>query len=111
MVLSYEGTPMFTFMLAGEDSESIQQAQRRMIIVGVDDCAEAEAAAKWAVREAELHAVVSVAAEAQLLVVGTPYRGREWAPWIRSIASAVLERASCPVAIIPQEYPPLATAD
>jgi hypothetical protein len=82
-----------------------------MIIVGVDDCAEAEAAAKWAVREAELHAVVSVAAEAQLLVVGTPYRGREWVPWIRSIASAVLERASCPVAIIPQEYPPLATAD
>jgi hypothetical protein len=54
MVLSSEGTPMFTFMLAGEDSESIQQAHRRMIIVGVDDSAEAEAAAKWAVREAEL---------------------------------------------------------
>ena len=54
MVLSSEGTPMFTFMLAGEDSESIQQAHRRMIIVGVDDSAEAEAAAKWAMREAEL---------------------------------------------------------
>jgi hypothetical protein len=40
MVLSSEGTPMFTFMLAGEDSESIQQAHRRMIIVGVDDSAE-----------------------------------------------------------------------
>lgn len=55
--------------------------------------------------------VVSVAAEAQLLVVGTPYRGREWARWIRSVARAVLERASCPVAIIPQQYPRLATAD
>lgn len=55
--------------------------------------------------------LVSVAAEAQLLVVGTPYRGREWARWIRSVARAVLERASCPVAIIPQQYPRLATAD
>ena len=45
---------MFTFMLTGEDRDSIQQAHRRMIIVGVDDSAEAEAAAKWAVREAEL---------------------------------------------------------
>jgi len=44
---------MFTFILAGEDRESIQQAHRRMIIVGVDDSDEAEAA-KWAVREAEL---------------------------------------------------------
>jgi nucleotide-binding universal stress UspA family protein len=307
MGLSYEGTPMFTFMLTGEGSESTQETHRRMIIVGVDDSAEAEAAAKWAVREAELRnvdlllvhayevplssggrsaaiargrqqrealldkvagtlilpptmhldrlvemdtpgyllprlseqaeltvlgqdhpaltghmplghttntvasmsrrplvavprgwsapaddrrriavaidgrhsssstlgfafteaslrqvgilvvhsaplselesgeqdtrlnlaeilagwkgdnpdlevetmlltgpprdAVVSAAAHAQLLVVGTPYRGREWARWIRSVARAVLERASCPVAIIPQQYPRLATAD
>lgn len=55
--------------------------------------------------------VVSVAAEAQLLVVGTPYRRREWARWIRSVARAVLERASCLVAIIPQQYARLATAD
>ena len=52
--LSYEGDTMFTFMLTDEDRDSIQQAHRRMIIVGVDDSAEAEAAAKWAVREAEL---------------------------------------------------------
>jgi universal stress protein family protein len=54
MGVSYEGDTMLTFMVTGEDSVSIQQAHRRMIIVGVDDSAEAEAAAKWAVREAEL---------------------------------------------------------
>ncbi len=48
-----ERTP--TFMIAaGERTESTAQASRRLIIVGVDDSAEAEAAAQWAVREAEL---------------------------------------------------------
>ena len=47
----------------------------------------------------------------QLLVVGTPYRGREWARWIRSVARTVLDRATCPVAVIPQQYPRSAMAD
>ena len=45
---------MFTFMITGEPSANREQASRRVIIVGVDDSAEAEAAARWAVREAEL---------------------------------------------------------
>ena len=32
----------------------IEEPQRRLIIVGVDESAEAAAAARWAVREAEL---------------------------------------------------------
>ena len=49
--------------------------------------------------------------DVQLLVVGSPYRGREWARWIRSVARAVLDRATCPVAVIPQQHPRSATAD
>jgi nucleotide-binding universal stress UspA family protein len=45
---------MFTFMITGEPSAKREQTSRRVIIVGVDDSAEAEAAARWAVREAEL---------------------------------------------------------
>jgi nucleotide-binding universal stress UspA family protein len=55
--------------------------------------------------------VDSVSADVQLLVVGTPYRGREWARWIRSVARAVLDRATCPVAVIPQQHPRSPTAD
>jgi nucleotide-binding universal stress UspA family protein len=47
-------TPMIMFMLAAEPGGSAEQPHPRLIIVGVDDSAEAEAAAKWAVREAEL---------------------------------------------------------
>jgi nucleotide-binding universal stress UspA family protein len=52
-----------------------------------------------------------VSADVQLMVVGSPYRGREWTRWIRSVARAVLDRATCPVAVIPQRYPRSATAD
>jgi nucleotide-binding universal stress UspA family protein len=45
---------MFTSMLAGEGAEGGEQTRRRVIIVGVDASAEAQAAAQWAVREAEL---------------------------------------------------------
>jgi nucleotide-binding universal stress UspA family protein len=55
--------------------------------------------------------VDSVSADVQLLVVGTPYRGREWARWIRSVARAMLDRATCPVAVIPQRHPRSAMAD
>jgi Universal stress protein family len=55
--------------------------------------------------------VDSVSAEVQLLVVGSPYRGREWARWIRSVARAVLDRATCPVAVVPQQHPRSAMAD
>jgi nucleotide-binding universal stress UspA family protein len=55
--------------------------------------------------------VSSVSAEAQLLVVGVPYRGREFARWIRSVARAVLDRATCPVAVVPQQHPRSTTAD
>lgn len=55
--------------------------------------------------------VATVSAEAQLLVVGSPYRGREWARWIRSVARAVLDQATCPVAVAPQRRPRSATAD
>jgi nucleotide-binding universal stress UspA family protein len=55
--------------------------------------------------------VPSVSADAQLLVVGGPYRGREWTRWIRSVARAVLDRATCPVAVVPQQHPRSATAD
>jgi nucleotide-binding universal stress UspA family protein len=48
-------------------------------------------------------AVPLVSADVQLLVVGTPYRGREWTRWIRSVARAVLDRATCPVAVVPQQ--------
>ena len=41
-------------MITGEPSEDSDPASHRVIIVGVDDSAEAEAAAQWAVREAEL---------------------------------------------------------
>ena len=44
-----EGKEVDVISAAGEDA-----ACRRMIIVGVDDSAEAGAAAQWAVREAEL---------------------------------------------------------
>ena len=40
MGVSYEGDTMLTFMVTGEDSDSIQQANRPMIIVGVDDSAD-----------------------------------------------------------------------
>ena len=39
---------------ADERADSTEQTSRRLIIVGVDDSAEAESAAQWAVREAEL---------------------------------------------------------
>jgi nucleotide-binding universal stress UspA family protein len=56
-------------------------------------------------------AVPPVSADVQLLVVGTPYRGREWTRWIRSVARAVLDRATCPVAVIPQQRRRSPTAD
>jgi len=56
-------------------------------------------------------AVASASADAQLLVVGGPYRGREWTRWIRSVARAVLDRATCPVAVIPQQHSRSVTAD
>ena len=49
--------------------------------------------------------VASVSADAQLLVVGSPFRGRHWTRWIRSVARSVLERATCPIAVIPQQHP------
>lgn len=55
--------------------------------------------------------VASVSTETQLLVVGVPHRGREWTRWIRSVAHAVLGRATCPVAVIPQQHHRSATAD
>jgi nucleotide-binding universal stress UspA family protein len=55
--------------------------------------------------------VATASADAQLLVVGSPYRGREWARWIRSVARAVLDQATCPVAVVPQRRPRSATAD
>ena len=55
--------------------------------------------------------VASASADAQLLVVGGPYRGREWTRWIRSVARAVIDRATCPVAVIPQLHPRSATVD
>ena len=55
--------------------------------------------------------VASASADAQLLVVGSPYRGQEWTRWIRSVARAVIDRATCPVAVIPQQHPRSATAD
>jgi nucleotide-binding universal stress UspA family protein len=56
-------------------------------------------------------AIASASAEAQLLIVGTRTRGREWTRWIRSVARAVIDRATCPVAVIPQQHPRSATAD
>ena len=55
--------------------------------------------------------VASVSADAQLLVVGVPFRGRHWTRWIRSVARAVLERATCPIAVIPQQHTRSVTAD
>jgi hypothetical protein len=55
--------------------------------------------------------VAATSTEAQLLVVGSPYRGRERTRWIRSVALAVLNRATCPVAVIPQQHPGLPTPD
>jgi nucleotide-binding universal stress UspA family protein len=55
--------------------------------------------------------VPSVSADVQLLVVDGPYRGREWTRWIRSVARAALDLATCPVAVIPQQHPQSATAD
>ena len=55
--------------------------------------------------------VATVSAVAQLLVVGVPYRGREWTRWIRSVARSVLEQSACPVAVIPQQHPGLGIAD
>ena len=45
---------MFVFMVGGGSSAITEPAPRRVIIVGVDDSADAEAAARWAVQEAEL---------------------------------------------------------
>jgi len=55
--------------------------------------------------------VASASANAQLLVVGSPYRGREWTRWIRSVARAVIDHATYPVAVIPQQHPRSATPD
>lgn len=55
--------------------------------------------------------VAIVSPGVQLLVVGAPFRGREWTRWIRSVARAVLDRATCPVAVIPQQRPRSPTAD
>jgi nucleotide-binding universal stress UspA family protein len=55
--------------------------------------------------------VAPASADTQLLVVGVPYRGREWTRWIRSVARAVLNQASCPVAVIPQHHAGLAMPD
>jgi nucleotide-binding universal stress UspA family protein len=55
--------------------------------------------------------VALTSADAQLLVVGVSYRGREFTRWIRSVARAVLDRATCPVAVIPQRHPRSAIAD
>jgi nucleotide-binding universal stress UspA family protein len=55
--------------------------------------------------------VPSVSDDVQLLVVGGPYRGREWTRWIRSVARAALDRATSPVAVIPHQHPRSATAD
>jgi hypothetical protein len=48
------GAPIFVFMVTDEREESARNARRRLIIVGVNGSAAAEAAAQWAVREAEL---------------------------------------------------------
>jgi nucleotide-binding universal stress UspA family protein len=45
---------MLMFMLTAEGAEGTEQTRQRLIIVGIDESAEAEAAAKWAVREAGL---------------------------------------------------------
>jgi nucleotide-binding universal stress UspA family protein len=55
--------------------------------------------------------VAAASANAQLLVVGVPYRGREWTRWTRSVARAVINRASCPVAVIPQQHTGLGAPD
>jgi nucleotide-binding universal stress UspA family protein len=55
--------------------------------------------------------VAPASADTQLLVVGVPYRGRVWTRWIRSVARAVLNRASCPVAVIPQQHAGLLMPD
>jgi nucleotide-binding universal stress UspA family protein len=55
--------------------------------------------------------VPTVSSDAQLLVVGVPYRGREWTRWVRSVARAVLARSDCPVAIIPQHHAGVAEPD
>jgi nucleotide-binding universal stress UspA family protein len=55
--------------------------------------------------------VAASSADAQLLVVGSPYRGREWTRWIRSVARTVLDQATCPVAVVPQRHPRSLTAD
>jgi hypothetical protein len=49
--------------------------------------------------------------DAQLLVVGGPYRDRQWTRWIRSVSRAALNRATSPVAVIPHQHPRPATAD
>jgi nucleotide-binding universal stress UspA family protein len=55
--------------------------------------------------------IAIVSPDVQLVVVGAPYRGREWTRWIRSVARTVLDRATCPVAVIPQQHSRSATAD
>jgi hypothetical protein len=44
---SAEETLMFMFMATAERGQNAEQARRRVIIVGVDDSAETEAAAQW----------------------------------------------------------------
>jgi nucleotide-binding universal stress UspA family protein len=66
---------MVTFMLTADRGENSEQSHRRLIIVGVDGSAEAEAAAKWAVREAELReddVLLVHAYEVPLLPSSTP---------------------------------------
>ena len=43
---SAEGTPKFMFMATAERGQNAEQARRGVIIVGVDDSAETEAAAQ-----------------------------------------------------------------
>jgi hypothetical protein len=43
---STEGTPKFMFMIWGVRGQNAEQARRSVIIVGVDNSAEAEAAAQ-----------------------------------------------------------------
>jgi hypothetical protein len=65
---------MFVFMVIGDREESARNARLELIIVGVNRSAAAEAAAQWAVREAELR-------NDDVLLVRTP-------PWVRVRAKA-----------------------
>ena len=95
---------MFVFMVGGGPSAIAESAPRRVILVGVDDSAEAEAAARWALQEAELRKVDLLLVHANEVPM-LPPRGKATAQRRgREGRQALLDKITGTLALPPQMH-------